>query len=62
MVSCWAAFLALAGAQALHVRLYGHPGHWDTGQVTNIVLLLITVSAASTFVAQHPQVRLRRVW
>ncbi|MGI8700196.1 MAG: hypothetical protein ACR2JU_03165 [Nocardioidaceae bacterium] len=52
--SCLATFLALL-AVAWHARLYGHAGHWGTAQVTNIVLLLVTVSAgASTYVAQHP--------
>lgn len=54
LVSCWATFLAMV-AVTYHAHLYGHEGHWGTGQVTNIVLLLVTVSVgASTYVAQHP--------
>ncbi|MEP7091072.1 MAG: hypothetical protein ABI776_13305 [Nocardioidaceae bacterium] len=37
-----------------HTRLIGADGEWTVGQVTNIVLLLVTVTAgAATYVAQH---------
>jgi hypothetical protein len=53
-VSCWAAVLALLTV-AWHAQLYGTEGQWTTDQVTNIVLLLVTVCAGgSTYVAQHP--------
>lgn len=53
-VSCIAVYLTLAMV-AVHARMYGAEGHWGGTQVTNMILLLVTVSAgASTFVAQHP--------
>lgn len=37
-----------------HARLLGDSGQWTVNQVTNIVLLLVTVTAgAATYVAQH---------
>jgi hypothetical protein len=52
-VSCWAVVVVLAAA-AWHARLLGTPGQWTPTQVTNIVLLLVTVcGGASTYVAQH---------
>lgn len=54
VVSCWAAVISLA-VVTWHARLYGHDGEWRTDQVTNMVLLFVTVSAgAATYVAQHP--------
>ena len=56
MISCWAVFGVLA-ATAAHARLLGLPGQWTTTQVTNIVLLLVTVCVGvSTYVSQHPSV------
>lgn len=54
MVSCWAVFGVLAATTA-HARLLGLAGQWTATQVTNIVLLLVTVCVGvSTYVAQHP--------
>ena len=53
-VSCWAAVFALLTV-AWHAQLFGTEGQWSTNQITNIVLLLVTVCAGgSTYVAQHP--------
>jgi hypothetical protein len=54
MVSMWAILLAMVSV-LYHARLVGEQGEWTVAQVTNIVLLLVTVTAgAATYVAQHP--------
>jgi hypothetical protein len=53
-VSSWAVAIVMASV-TWHARLFGVSGHWggDT-QVTNIVLLLVTVcGGVTTYVAQH---------
>ena len=53
MVSVWAIALVM-GTVLLHARLIGTPNEWTVEQVTNILLLLVTVTAgAATYVAQH---------
>jgi hypothetical protein len=53
MVSCWAIVLVMLSV-LWHVHKLGHHHQWTTDQVTNIVLLLVTVTAgAATYVAQH---------
>lgn len=53
LVSVLAITLVMASV-LFHARLLGKPGQWDGPQVTNILLLLVTVTAgAVTYVAQN---------
>ena len=48
------AITAVLGSVAYHAHRFGEPEQWTVAQVTNIVLLLVTVTAgAATYVAQH---------
>ena len=48
------AITAVMGSVAWHAHRFGEPEQWTVPQVTNIVLLLVTVTAgAATYVAQH---------
>ena len=48
------AITAVMGTVAYHAHRFGEPEQWTVDQVTNIVLLLVTVTAgAATYVAQH---------
>lgn len=54
LLACCTAILLVVLSVAWHATLMGEAGQWSEEQVTNIVLLLITVSAgAATYVAQH---------
>jgi uncharacterized membrane protein len=53
LVACWVTMLVMASV-LWHVRLVDEPEQWSVDQVTNIVLLLVTVCAGSaTYVAQQ---------
>ena len=48
------AIAVVMGTVAWHARRIGDAGQWTVDQITNIVLLLVTVTAgAATYVAQH---------
>ena len=48
------AITAVMASVAYHAHRFGEPEQWTVAQVTNIVLLLVTVTAgAATYVAQH---------